>query len=47
MLFNWTKSSISMEAVGILEKFPNSIAMHGFKYNWIIGKIDVFHFSNA
>lgn len=34
---NWTKSSTSMESDGVVEGFTNSIAMHGIKYNRIIG----------
>jgi len=34
---NWTKSSTSMEADGVVEGFMNSITMHGLKYNRLIG----------
>ncbi|XP_022178013.1 uncharacterized protein LOC111039042 [Myzus persicae] len=34
---NWTKSSTSMEADGVVEGFMNSIKMHGLKYNRLIG----------
>lgn len=39
---NWTKSSTSMEADSVVEGFSNSIAMHGIKYNRLIGKIILF-----
>jgi len=42
---NWTKSSTSMEADGVVEGFMNSITMHGLKYNRLIGNF-LYIFSN-
>lgn len=36
---NWKKASTCMEADGVLQRFSNSVEMHGIKYKCLIGKL--------